>query len=100
MIHFHAFPILFRSDDAAEKYEIKGRQCVVNQIEKEVFLCVVGVDEEMKVVPDIEKKLEQMDENNGEIDFFDDDEEEEVPDMGLSKSLSISCLIIIFLQMI
>ncbi|CAF0748706.1 unnamed protein product [Adineta ricciae] len=50
-------------DGAAEKYEIKG------------------VDEEMKVVPDIEKKLEQMDENNGEIDFFDDDEEEEVPDM-------------------
>jgi hypothetical protein len=40
-----------------------------------------GVDEEMKSMPDIEKKLEQMDENGDEFDFDDDDEEEDIPEM-------------------
>ena len=94
MSHYHTVLIHLCSDDATE---IKGKQCIVDRFGNEVFFCVLGVDEEMKVVPDIEKKLEQMDENNGEIDFFDDDEEEEVPDMGSSGSLQIPCLIIVFL---
>jgi hypothetical protein len=36
----------------------------------------------MKTTPDIEKKLEQMDENGYEFDFDDDDED--VPDIGLN----------------
>jgi hypothetical protein len=35
----------------------------------------------MKVIPDIAKKLEQMDEYGDGFDF-DDEEEEEVPDIG------------------
>jgi hypothetical protein len=37
---------------------------------------VKGIDEEMKTIPDIEKKLEQMDENGDELDFDDDDDED------------------------
>lgn len=49
----------------AEKYEVRG------------------VDEDVKTVPDIEKKLEEMEENGDELDLDDDDEEIEVPDLGL-----------------
>ncbi len=41
---------------------------------------VKGIDEEMKTIPDIEKKLEQMDENGDELDF-DDDDDEDIPDI-------------------
>ncbi|CAF3854662.1 unnamed protein product [Adineta steineri] len=40
---------------------------------------VKGVDEEVKNIPDMEKKLEQMDENPDGFDFDDDDEE--IPDI-------------------
>jgi hypothetical protein len=45
-------------------------------------LLIIGINEEMKTTPDIEKKLEQMDENGYEFDFDDDDED--VPDIGLN----------------
>ncbi|CAF3245372.1 unnamed protein product [Rotaria sp. Silwood2] len=49
------------TDKTSTKYEVKG------------------IDEEMKIVPDIEKKLEQMDENADELDYDDDDED--IPDI-------------------
>ncbi|CAM2711687.1 unnamed protein product [Rotaria socialis] len=51
------------TDKTSEKYEVKG------------------VDEQMKTVPDIDKKLEQMDDNADELDFDDDDEEEDTHDL-------------------
>ena len=36
----------------------------------------------MKTIPDIDKKLEQMEENGDEFDLDDDDEEEDIPDIG------------------
>jgi hypothetical protein len=35
---------------------------------------VLGIDEEMKSRPDIAKKLEEMDDHDGGIDFDDEDE--------------------------
>jgi hypothetical protein len=46
------------------------------------FLFFIDIAEEMRTMPDIDKKLEQMDDNGDEFDFDDDDEEEEVPDIG------------------
>jgi len=43
------------------------------------LLLFIGVDEEMKTIPDMEKKLEQMDDNGDEFDFDDDDED--IPDI-------------------
>ncbi|CAF4748028.1 unnamed protein product, partial [Rotaria magnacalcarata] len=51
------------TDKTSEKYEVKG------------------VDEQMKTIPDIDKKLEQMDDNADELDFDDDDEEEDIHDL-------------------
>ena len=45
------------------------------------FYVCIGVDEEVKTMPDIEKKLEQMDENPDELDWDDD---EEIPEIGLN----------------
>lgn len=39
---------------------------------------VKGIDEEMKTMPDMEKRLEQMDENGDDFDYDDDDEEIEI----------------------
>lgn len=46
----------------------------------------------MKTMPNIEKKIEQMDEYGDEIDFEDDDDEE-IPDIGellMEKYFSMS----------
>jgi hypothetical protein len=66
------------------KYEVKGLLLLFSEIELEDLLChyFVGVDEEMKNIPDMEKKLEQMDDNGDEFDFDDDDED--IPDIGFN----------------
>ncbi|CAF1435633.1 unnamed protein product [Rotaria sp. Silwood1] len=40
---------------------------------------IKGVDEEMKIIPNIEKKLKQIDENGSEVDF--DNDEEDISDL-------------------
>jgi hypothetical protein len=68
----------------------------VGTVKSSVKYEVKGIDEEMKTIPDIEKKLEQMDENGDELDFDDDDED--IPDIGLNRKNSISRInIILFL---
>ncbi len=64
------------------KYEVKGLFLFVEVKVEDLFLWFVGVDEEMKTVPDMEKKLDQMDENGEEFDFDDDDDD--IPDIGLN----------------
>ena len=39
-----------------------------------------GIDEEVRNMPDMEKKLEQMDDNADELDFDDDDDD--IPEIG------------------
>jgi hypothetical protein len=46
---------------------------------------LLGIDEQEKTMPDLEKKLEQMDQNEGEFDFDDDDDE--IPEIGLKKRI-------------
>jgi hypothetical protein len=47
-----------------------------------IFL-FVGIEEEMKNIPDMDKKFEQMEENGGEFDF-DDDDDEDIPEIGMT----------------
>ena len=62
---------------------MKSKVCGFNYSYSTIsFYPCVGVDEQMKTVPDIDKKLEQMDDNADEIDFDDDDEEEDTHDLG------------------
>lgn len=66
---------------AASKYEVRG-QLYFDDERSLTFFAFSGVDEEVKTIPDIEKKLEQMEENGDELDLDDDDEEEDIPDIG------------------
>jgi len=52
---------------------------LTNEYEDFLF---VGIEEEMKNIPDMDKKFEQMEENGGEFDF-DDDDDEDIPEIGL-----------------
>lgn len=75
------------------KYEAKG-YLIVDFIVRSIFQweSFSGIDEEMKTMPNIEKKIEQMDEYGDEIDFEDDDDEE-IPDIGellMEKYFSMS----------
>ncbi|CAF1122954.1 unnamed protein product [Rotaria sordida] len=66
----------YTSDDTSEEEDdVKDRDTDKTSTKYEVK----GIDEEMRTMPDIEKKLEQMDENADELDFEDDDEE--IPDI-------------------
>lgn len=50
---------------------------------------VKGVDEEMKAEPDVDKRIEQMDEHDEDFEFDDDDED--IPEIGqdyLQKNIS------------
>jgi len=53
---------------------------LTNEYEDFLF---VGIEEEMKNIPDMDKKFEQMEENGGEFDF-DDDDDEDIPEIGMT----------------
>lgn len=59
-----------------EEDDIRDKNTVKSSMKYEAK----GIDEEMKTMPNIEKKIEQMDEYGDEIDFEDDDDEE-IPDI-------------------
>ncbi|CAF5009404.1 unnamed protein product, partial [Rotaria sp. Silwood1] len=42
---------------------------------------IQGIDEEMKITPNIEKKLKQMNENGSEVDFDNDNDDEDILDL-------------------